>query len=70
MRITHYTPEPGGVWLPWDLGEPTDIKRMTFDKVLLWGGDINDFHCVHAVRFENGEEWDAINGDRKIITLH
>lgn len=65
MRITHYTNYEGGNWIPWkEWGNPISWKRFSRGLVVLMPFSQMAPLLVHSLRFENGQEWDAINGAR------
>lgn len=65
MLITHYTDYEGGPWHTWTAGEISKWRRVRRGEVAIQPKDFHSLpYMVHALRFENGDEWDAINGAR------
>lgn len=68
MKITHYTTIEGGPWLEWaEWGTIIRAWRYTSGLVGLMPSSQMRPYLVHSLRFENGQEWDAINGSRGAI---
>jgi hypothetical protein len=64
MNITHYAAHEGGAWSAWVFGRPFMAQRRSAGSVALATSHVGAPVEVHALRFENGQEWDAINGSR------
>ena len=59
---THVTFEEGGYWITWGSHLNRVEMRKDYDNDK-WNGRLDG--CIHAIRFADGSEWDAINGWRR-----
>jgi len=57
-RVTHYATKEGEDWRPFFKPLPYFLLEKSKDGYYMEGNK------VHALRFENGEEWDELNGVR------
>ena len=70
MKVTHYTDVEGGGWKPWCGGELIQWRRVKRGEVAILGEKTELPYLIHSLRFEDGNEWDAVNGARSTIRTY
>ena len=69
-----YTEIDGGNWRPWPYPsnvKPSNLELLTFKlahhvgvPTFLFMPYASQYTMIHSIRFDNGREWDTINGWR------
>ncbi len=64
-KVLKYTINEGGLWLSWPYGsvEKSQLRKRHKTSVLISGED-GSAGTVHSLLFEDGKEWDCVNGMR------